>query len=204
MEPSVVAFDVDKTLTVRDCVLPFLWRVGGAGGAVRALGHPGRTLLAVAGKDRDHLKRHFVRSFLSGLDEQVVRSAGEDFAAVVAGSWLREDVARRLRHHQDAGDVVVLVSASLDAYLEPLGDLLEVDAVLCTRLESVDGRVTGEIVGQNCRGPEKVVRLKEWAISSGLHGDNWLSHAYGDSSGDDEMLAMAREPFRVSVGELPA
>lgn len=192
MEPTVAAFDVDGTLTVRDCVLPYLWKVGGARGALRALfSSPVLLLRSVARRDRDALKAHFVRSFLRGVPVETAERAGEEFAARVASGWMRGDVASRLRAHQDAGDVVVLVSASLSPYLEPLGELLEVDAVMCTRLESVDGVLTGGLLGPNCRAAEKARRLEEWAASSGLSGDAWLGHAYGDSSGDTEMLQSA-------------
>jgi HAD superfamily hydrolase (TIGR01490 family) len=114
---------------------------------------------------------------------------------------MRDDVVKRLRWHQSQGHVVVLVSASLSPYLEPLGDLLEVDAVLCTELES-DGNVfTGNIRGANCRGAEKVRRLQSWCDSSGIPVSS-VRYAYGDSSGDTEMLASVENPNYVKKIEL--
>lgn len=203
MHPTVVAFDVDGTLTVRDCVMPFLWRVGGVRGALRALFSAPLALMRLcAARDRDGLKAHLVRAFMAGLPVEKVEQEGERFASVVAGGWMRQDVVTRLRRHQDEGHVVVLVSASLAPYLEPLGELLEVDAVLCTRLESENGVLTGELHGANCRAAEKERRLAEWALSAGMTGDDWLAHAYGDSSGDAQMMAMAAVGTDVSHVEL--
>jgi phosphatidylglycerophosphatase C len=109
---------------------------------------------------------------------------------------MRRDTVARLARHRDLGHRVVLVSASLEPYLLPLGAMLAADAVLCTRLElAPDGRLTGEIEGSNCRGPEKVRRLRQWLDENGLaDAELW---AYGDSSGDDELLATADHPVRV-------
>lgn len=198
MEPAVAAFDVDGTLTVRDCVLPFLWSVGGLRGLLRAVfGNPLGTVRLLRARDRDGLKAHAVRSFLAGKSVEEVESAGQVFAARVAGAWIREDTARLLREHQDNGMTVVLVSASLEPYLVPLGEILEVDAVLCTRLEVRDDVVTGELDGSNCRASEKARRLQEWAQEAGITGDSWLACAYGDSGGDTEMLAMAANGVNV-------
>ena len=202
MNVEVAAFDVDGTLTVRDCVFPFLLKVGGPARMARALfGRPVRLVRMLAGRDRDAAKAHFVRTCLAGLDAETVAEAGREFAGKVASGWMRADVAEVLRRHQDAGRVVVLVSASLAPYLEPLGDILEVDAVLCTQLEERDGVLTGEIDGANCRGAAKVARLEEWARGAGIVHAGWLSHAYGDSSGDREMLALAADGVDVSRDE---
>ena len=203
MDPVVAAFDVDGTLTVRDCVFPFMWRCGGARGAARSLfSSPVSLVRMVVRRDRDGLKAHFIRCFMAGLETDVVERKGEEFADVVAREWMRPDVAQRLRWHQDQGHVVVLVSASLAPYLEPLGELLEVDAVLCTRLQSVDGVLTGEIDGANCRADEKVSRLVAWASGAGITGGAWLGYAYGDSSGDTAMLALAQESVNVARREV--
>lgn len=197
VDPVVAAFDVDGTLTVRDCVLPFLVRSGRAGFVVRVLKHLPRVLRLAAARDRDGLKAVFVASAVSGMSVDALDAIGTRFASVVAGSWMRSDVAARLRWHQDQGHVVVLVSASLAPYLVPLGELLEVDAVLCTELESENGFLTGELLGSNCRGQEKLNRLHSWAVESGIVGEEWLQYAYGDSSGDTEMLAAARQGVNV-------
>ncbi len=48
--------------------------------------------------------------------------------------------------------------------------------------------MNGRFQGPNCRGPEKVRRLRE-VFGPDLH----LTAAYGDSDGDYEMLALADE-----------
>jgi phosphatidylglycerophosphatase C len=119
---------------------------------------------------------------------------------------MRDDVSQRLRWHQEQGHVVVLVSASLQPYLDVLGDLLEVDAVLCTKLQSQDGVYTGELLGKNCRREEKVVRLHEWCTAANLPIDA-VKYAYGDSSGDYQMLLSVENGLLVKsieVSRVPA
>jgi len=49
-------FDVDGTLTTRDCVLPFLRRAAGARLATALLRHPLALATGLARRDRDRLK----------------------------------------------------------------------------------------------------------------------------------------------------
>jgi phosphatidylglycerophosphatase C len=198
MNVTVAAFDVDNTLTVRDCVVPFMKSVGGISRLSKVLlTDIGETFQSVRRRDRDSLKMKFVDGVFAGKDAREVESLGIQFASKVADKWLRSDVATRMRWHQEQGHVVILVSASLGAYLHPLGDLLEVDAVLCTELEEKDGLLTGKLVGQNCRGKEKASRVQKWCQESGIATED-LVYAYGDSSGDTELLALFSEPTWVN------
>jgi len=198
MNITIAAFDVDNTLTVRDCVVPFMRSVAGTVRLVRVAmsDFPG-TVRSLRRRDRDALKQKFVKGIFVGRDIAVIENLGIQFASKVAEGWLRQDVSRRLRWHQDQGHVVVLVSASLGAYLHPLGDLLEVDAVICTELEEIDGRLTGLLRGPNCRGTEKVTRLHSWCEESGFASDD-LVYAYGDSAGDTQLLEASTHPTWVS------
>lgn len=190
MNVTVAAFDVDKTLTVRDCVLPFMRSVAGFGRLLKVmLSDLGSTFHSVRRRDRDALKAKFVEGIFAGKDAREIENLGVQFASRVADGWLRDDVAARMRWHQEQGHVVILVSASLGSYLHPLGDLLEVDAVLCTELEVKDGLLTGKLVGQNCRGKEKASRVQKWCLDSGIASDD-LVYAYGDSSGDIQLLEL--------------
>lgn len=193
--PLVAAFDVDGTLTTRDCVTPFLRELAGA----RLLGalarHPAATLGAGLRRDNDRLKE-LACSTLAGLPAEEVAVRGAGFARRVRGEWMRPDTLARLDRHRALGHTVVLVSASLEPYLRPLGALLRVDDVVCTRLEiAPDGRLTGRLEGANCRGPEKARRLRAWLEAHELvDAEVW---AYGDSRGDHELLALADRPHLV-------
>jgi len=204
VNPVVAAFDVDGTLTVRDCVFPFLLSVGRGRFVARVAARAPEIVRLVARRDRDGLKALFVSAALKGQSVERVENLGAAFAGRVSASWMRRDVAEKLRWHQDQGHVVVLVSASLSPYLLPLGDILEVDAVLCTEPEEEEGTYTGALRGPNCRGAEKMVRLEAWAHDAGISGHDWLQYAYGDSAGDAAMLRAAGEGVNVSETELAA
>jgi phosphatidylglycerophosphatase C len=193
MRPVVAAFDLDGTVTVRDCVVPFLQRVAGTVPVAARLGvRPHRLVAAFARRDQDRLKAMAARAAFAGRAASDVEAAGRTFATTIVAGWLRDDTVARLRWHQAEGHEVVLVSASFGAYVRPLGESLGVDGVLSTELV-VDGagRCTGALVDANCRGREKVRRLHLWLDEH--HGGRpavelW---AYGDSPGDRELLADA-------------
>lgn len=191
---TVAAFDVDGTVTRRDCVVPFMRRVTGAPRVVsRLAARPDRLLPLVARRDRDQLKALAAAAAFRGQTEARLLDEGAAFAEVVRDHWLRTDTMQRLRAHLDAGDRVVFVSASFEVYLGPLGVLLGIDEALGTRLEMRDGVATGALDGPNCRGPEKVRRLHEWLGREQLDRTSAHVVAYGDSAGDRELLAAADE-----------
>jgi phosphatidylglycerophosphatase C len=201
--PEVAAFDVDGTLTVRDCVRPFLVRVGGWGGVSKALvRRPAASVGAVVRRDRDRMKELVVGGVLRGRQIAQVEQMGESFADYVASRWLRTDTVERLRWHQRAGHRIVLVSASLSPYLRPLGRRLGVDGVLCAE-PLRDGDSFGDgLDGGNCRAAEKVRRLESWLREHELSTATvW---AYGDSAGDRELLARADHAVLVTDRMLEA
>ncbi len=193
---DVAAFDVDGTLTIRDCVGPFLLRVGGWPGMTRAMLHkPGAALGAGVRRDRDRLKELLVGGVLRGRKVAQVEALGEEFAQHVEADWLRADTLERLRWHQRAGHRIVLVSASLGPYLRPLGRRLGVDAVLCAEPLRVGDEFADGLDGANCRAQEKVRRLDAWLADR--RWEDATVWAYGNSAGDRELLARADHPLLV-------
>jgi phosphatidylglycerophosphatase C len=203
--PRVAAFDVDGTLTTADCVVPFLRRTVGTSVLVRRMlrspvGLAGATLR----RDRDAFKAASAAATFRGLPIDAVEADAALFAREIYERRLRDEVVQSLRGHLEAGDTVVLVSASFEVYLRPLAELLGVDDVLAVRLEVDDnGVLTGRLDGPNCRGGEKVVRLHEWLDhNAGGRSAVHLS-AYGDSRGDRELLADADDAHWVGRGDMP-
>jgi phosphatidylglycerophosphatase C len=191
----VAAFDFDGTLTKRDSLLPFLMEVRGraAVGVAMARLAPRLGLMAVGRADRDDTKERLVTDLLAGYPAAELATAGTRYADRLA-TRLRPEVVERLDWHRTSGHELVLISASPAVYLDPLGTQLGFAAVLATRLEiGADGALTGRLDGGNCRGPEKVTRLRGW-LGIREPAEIW---AYGDSSGDDELLAFADHAHRV-------
>lgn len=196
VRPVVVAIDFDETITDRDCVIPFMMRVAGRGpflfGIVRRLP---RLVGSIVRRDRNAMRAVGTEAAFTRRHHTVVDRLAREWGREIVTGNLRHDVVARIGWHLEQGHRVVIVSASYENYLNVVAAHLGLHGVCGTRLEvGPDGRCTGELVGPNCRGPEKVVRLDEWLASEGLSRDGVTLWAYGDSAGDRELLAAADHP----------
>jgi phosphatidylglycerophosphatase C len=190
---SVAVFDFDGTLTRRDSLLPFLVFVRGAVATARAViaESPRFGLVLLGRASRDDAKEALLTRLLSGADARELNGYAQEFAERLVRAGLRPSMRRRLEWHRRAGHRIVIASASPTLYLNIAGGRLGVDGVLATELEvDDDGRLTGKLSGDNCRGPEKVVRLRTW-LEGSLAEQPAQLWAYGDSVGDAELLAEA-------------
>ena len=89
---------------------------------------------------------------------------GGDAAATrqICDQWVEEDVLQyiapnalaRLREHEQRGDMAMLLSASTQFAVEPVARHLNIP-YRCTELEVVNGKFTGDIVGDSCFGDGK-------------------------------------------------
>lgn len=195
---TIAAFDFDGTLARRDSVVPFLRRVAGTrSSAIGLLRRAHRLPPVAARRDRDRLRAIATEIVFARRPIVDVLAHADAHASEITHSGLRPDTLARLAWHRDAGHRVVIVSASYGEYLDGVADRLGVDDVLATRLEVEAGVCTGRLAGANCRGAEKERRLQAWLAREGIDPDRLTIWAYGDSSGDRELLAMADHPVWV-------
>jgi phosphatidylglycerophosphatase C len=200
--PDVAAFDFDGTLAAGGSVYGFLTALRGRGPVLAAsLALAGRLAHAamVGGTVADDTKELLFRRLLAGLDHAQAEEVASRFVRHHLDRHLRSSVHQRLDWHRDRGDRVVIVSASPELYVREAGVRLGADAVVATRLEVDDrGALTGRYRGANCRGDEKLRRLRRWIDETGPAPDRlW---AYGNSRGDLTMLRAA--DVGINVGHL--
>jgi phosphatidylglycerophosphatase C len=191
----VAAFDFDGTLTRADTFGPFLREVCGTTALVRAFAAdaPRLLLAGVGAGSRDDAKERMLRRLVGGRPHSDLLARGRAFGTRVATTGMRSEMIARLHWHAVEGHEIAIVSASLDVYIERAAELLGITNVLCSRMEiDTAGRVTGTLIGGNCRGPAKLRRIREHFGERGY--ELW---AYGDSAGDAEMLAAADHAVRV-------
>lgn len=194
MTTPVAIFDFDGTLTRRDSMFPFLRMVAGTPLFVTRMLMLSPVLAAYATKliKNDMAKEIVLAGFLNGMGLDELRRLGQRFASEQLPSLLHPVGVERLRWHQQQGHACVLVSASLDVYLEPWAREMGFDGWITSSLETDSaGQVHGQLSGGNCFGEEKVRRIKGWIDGKALA----VRYAYGDSSGDLPMLKMATEGY---------
>nr|WP_316627520.1 HAD-IB family hydrolase [uncultured Brevundimonas sp.] len=191
----IVAFDFDGTLTIRDSFTEFLrWRVGPGGWALGLVKLAPALAAYARDRDRGRIKAASVREFLHGVDRQALEAEAAQFADQVWPRFMRPDALKVWDDWGRRGAYRVIVTASPVTTVAPFAQRLGAEGLLGTEFVfDAEDRITGEFAGPNCRGAEKVRRLKA------AYGDTMtLAAAYGDTSGDTEMLAMAQEAgFRV-------
>lgn len=188
----IAAFDFDVTITEKDTFVPFLVR---AFGFARVFGTflllaPDGIKVFLGFSNRDKFKKLLIQKLFIGQSISVLQEAGRLHANAIL-KWVRPAALRRIEWHKNRGDHLVLVSASLDLYLEYIAEELGFNDLLCTRPSHINGIFDGNIVGENCRGPEKVNQL----ISKYGRLDKFDLFAYGDSDGDREMLQASNHAF---------
>ncbi|MCX5466157.1 HAD-IB family phosphatase [Acinetobacter nematophilus] len=101
---------------------------------------------------------------------------------------------QQLLKHQNNGDDVVLVSASVDIYLEVICQILKID-LICTETEITAGKFTGHYATPDCSSEQKRLRILEKYDLT----DYQKVFAYGNSEEDLDMLNLA--DFKYMVGK---
>jgi HAD superfamily hydrolase (TIGR01490 family) len=100
-----------------------------------------------------------------------------------------------LQKHREAGDRLLIVTATNRFVVEPICQSLGVTEFLAANPEMVNGRYTGKIVGTPTYQEGKVSRLKEWLQEqSETLADSWF---YSDSANDLPLLLEVDNPVAV-------
>ncbi|MCH4248192.1 MAG: HAD-IB family hydrolase [Acinetobacter populi] len=118
---------------------------------------------------------------------------GQHYAQYLVEHCLNQEVLARLKWHQQQQHQVVIVSASLNLYLQPVAKLLNVE-LICTQVDDYHQVLTGAYRSADCSCEEKVSRLKQ-------HYDLQAFtkiYAYGNSHEDIHMLKLATHAYWIN------
>lgn len=193
-KPIIAAFDFDGTITYRDTLLAFLiFTFGPIKTYMKLLPEMPWIIGFLLGTiDRQISKEHVLTRFFGGLKKVDLQKSGNTFAHDHLHTHLRPKALQRLHWHKKQGHRCILISASIDLYIEPWAKMMGFDNAISTRLEfDAANNATGRLIGKNCWGPEKLHRLTELVGPR----ENYILYAYGDSRGDKELLDSADHPY---------
>ena len=189
---DLALFDFDGTITRSDTFTPFLYFVSSRGHIVReSLRLAPKILRYKLGLvPATRMRAIAAHSTFAGRSEAEIRGLGVAYARNVLPGVVRPHALERIRWHQQRGDHVVVVSASLDMYLRPWARALELD-VIATDLSVEQGILTGSYAGGDCTGSEKARRVQARYTLSRYPN----VYAYGDTSEDEALLGLASERY---------
>ena len=136
---------------------------------------------------------------LSENSAQDLRGWREEFVATRIHPIIAPGSAALLQRHRDAGDFLLIITATNRFVTEPIAGLLEVDHLLATEPEIKDGHYTGKVIGIPCFQQGKVERLRQWMDQSNHTLEN--SWFYSDSHNDLPLLEKVTHPVAVDPDE---
>jgi len=192
MNQKIAFFDFDGTITTHDSLMKFIrFAVGSRKFLIGCLIlSPLLILYKLKFIPNDVAKQQMLSYFFKGWAESVFNKIATKYSLEEISHIVRPKAMQRIMWHKNEGHTVVVVSASLESWLAPWCQQNGMD-VIATQFEILDGIVTGLFLSKNCYGAEKSIRIRE---KYNLNEFEYI-YAYGDSSGDNEMLALADEKY---------
>jgi len=104
-----------------------------------------------------------------------------------------------LAKHREAGDALLIITATNRFVTAPIAEALGVDDLLATDPEYRNGRYTGQVSGTPCFREGKVERLNQWLHRTGANlAESWF---YSDSHNDLPLLELVTHPVAVDPDE---
>ncbi|MCS3921053.1 HAD-IB family hydrolase [Fervidibacter sacchari] len=193
-------FDVDGTLTETNVLMPLIWlqretlpRHRYWLWLCKLICH--LPIYLVADQiDRSIFVTLFFRQYAGIPSEKARQWFWENFENSLKPR-VYNDALREIQWHCERNHQIVLVTGGADFTVAPLARWLSAD-LLAAKLEEVDGKFTGRLVGKPLIGVGKADAIKTYAGEKGI--DLQSSYAYGDSVSDAPMLECVGNPVAVN------
>lgn len=201
--PRVGAFfDMDKTLIAENSGSLFMkhrYEQGEIDGFELLKGFGAYIQYKLGVLDIRNWTRKLMAQFEGQPESELERQTAEWFEELVV-PVIYPEAEKLVQAHQEAGDLVAIVSGATRFVVEPLARRLGIEHMLYTRLEVEDGRFTGRVVEPICFEEGKIYWIREFIEEHGV--DLAKSFFYTDSVTDIPLLDMVGHPVVVNPDPL--
>lgn len=188
---NIAFFDFDGTITHKDSLADFIQFAVGKRRYYLGILATSPILIAYKLKllRNDKAKQLFFSHFFKHWNSDDFQSIATDYSVNSLDEIIRDAALQRINWHKNKGDTVIVISASIENWLTGWCDKNNI-GLIATKIDINNNQLTGKFSTKNCYGIEKVNRINNEINLS----DYTKIYAYGDSSGDKEMLQLADQP----------
>ena len=132
------------------------------------------------------LKEIFLKIF-EKEDKKYIENLSEEFVELLWSKKLNQKVFEKISELVQKGYKLIVISASPEFYISKIGSRLNAFKTIATKTGyTADQKFLPEIIGQNCKGKEKILRLNKEINTSDYDLQN--SYAFSDSITDMPMF----------------
>lgn len=147
--------------------------------------------------DERKVKEKFLK-FIDGIKEEDLAKLVKKFYDEKLKTILYEDALKMMKKLKNEGYEIYLISASPEFYINEFYNIKEVDKIIGTKFSFRDGIFTRKMEGNNCKGEEKVRRLKEVLKNEKIEVDFKESYMFSDSLSDKPLLDLVGKPYLIN------
>lgn len=144
--------------------------------------------------------QNFSQGLLSRVDMTQLAQWHRRFMTEVIEPMILAKGETLLQQHREAGDKLVMITATNRFITAPIAERLGVDSLIATECGMENGRYTGRIVDTPCFQQGKVTRLNTWLAGNDLSLQG--SYFYSDSHNDLPLLEAVDNPVAVDPDEI--
>lgn len=199
---NLALFDLDNTLLAGDsdhAWNQFLAEVGAVHPTCHAETNDRFYQEYVAGTLDIHEFCRFAFSPLAEHPRAQLEQWREQFIETLIRPMIAPGAQHLLARHREAGDELVIITATNQFVTQPIAEILGVDHLIATLAEErEDGEFTGELTGVPCFQEGKIERLRQYlADHPDPEGTITQASFYSDSRNDIPLLEQVGRPVAV-------
>ena len=147
--------------------------------------------------DEKKVKETFLK-FIDNIKEKDLALLVKNFYNDRLKNILYKDALDMIKDLKSKGYDIYLISASPEFYVNEFYNIDVVDKVIGTRFSFENGIFTRKMDGENCKGEEKVKRLKSYLKENNIEVDFNESYMFSDSLSDKPLLDLVGKPYLIN------
>lgn len=197
---KLAIFDIDYTITKKETLMElFKYTVKNKKTNIRFLPRAVYCglMYLINVYDEKKVKETFLK-FIDKIKEEDLSVLVKNFYNDRLKNIMYKDAVDMMKKLKNEGYDIYLISASPEFYVKEFYAIKEVDKIIGTKFKFDNGVFSRKMDGENCKGQEKVKRLKSYLKENNIAVNFKESYMFSDSLSDKPLLDLVGKPYLIN------